>query len=355
MKLSESDRARILRELMDCVDGPVLVADRRLRLLEANRAASLLFGYPPAILATKGLASLVATEERGRFAEACRSAKERRGGSTVLVTRLRKRVAARFSVSPIEGADGKPRCLLVVVRTPGGRVPEAVEDPTNGLADRMLKDFADPLFIVDGPSRTIRECNGAAVAAFGFSRSELVGRRLLERLSIQGSAQRGRSIEAKADRTYATAGVFQERVLFPRKDGPPLPCDLAGLPFFSRDGSLSLVIAMLFDRSREEDREAELSDVVERARVLAAELGSLASGAASRSRAKRLSDLGYTSRQVEIARLCASGSSSKEIGYELGISESTVKNHLALVYRKMGVHSRIAFARAISAKRIRIE
>jgi len=355
MKQIESCGAGLLRELMDCVDSLVLVADRSLRVLEANRAASVFLGYPASELASKGLLSLIAKEDRQRIAQLCKSARERRGCDAVLVTRQKKRAPARLSVSPVRGADGGTGLLLLVARPSGGLRSKAGEDPTNGLAERMLKGFADPLFIVDGQSRTIRDCNGAAVATFGFSRRELLGRRLLDRFSLPGPVQRGRAIEANADRNYATAGIFQERVLFPRGDGAPLPCDLIGLPFFGRDGSLSLIIAMLFDRSREEAREAELSEIVERVRGLSSELASLTSGPASRPRSKRFSDFGLTPRQVDIARLCASGSPSKEIGFELGIAESTVKNHLAEIYRKMGVHSRMGLARAVSARRIRPE
>jgi PAS domain S-box-containing protein len=355
MKPIESCGAGILRELMDCVDSLVLVADGELRVVEANRAASMFFGYPASELASKGLQSLIAKEDRLRVARLCKSARDRRGCDAVLVTRQKKRAPARLSVSPVRGAQGGLRLLVVVMRPSGSARPGTGDDPTNGLAERMLKGFADPMFIVDGRSRTISDCNGAAVATFGFSRRELVGRRLLDRFSLPEPAPRGRSIEAKADHNYATAGIFQERVLFPRGDGTPLPCDLVGLPFFGRDGSLSLIIAMLFDRSSEEAREAELSEVVERVRGLSSELAALTAGPASRARSKRLSDFGLTPRQVDIARLCASGSPSKEIGYELGIAESTVKNHLAEVYRKLGVHSRMGLARSISARRLRLE
>jgi len=357
MKPGDADRSLILDELMDCVDSVVLVVDRRLRVVEANRAASVFFGYAVSELIAKSLASLVAAEERERIMELCRSAKERRGGRTVLVTRLKKSFPARFSVSPIAGTAGKPRYALLVARLGKDGRSARGDDPSNGLAERMLRGFADPVFVVDGPSRTISDCNDAAVAAFGFSRAELIGRRLLDHLSFPGSAQRARTLEARADKTYATSGIYQEPILFPRKGAPPLPCYLTGLPFFKPDGSLDIIIAILFDRSREEDNKAELAELVDRVRAFASDFASmaLASSSSARGRAKRLSDLGFTSRQVEIARLCAAGISSKEIGYSLGITESTVKNHLAAMYRKLGVHSRMGFARALSAKRIRIE
>lgn len=49
-------------------------------------------------------------------------------------------------------------------------------------------------------------------------------------------------------------------------------------------------------------------------------------------------------RQLEIARLAASGKASKEIAAELVVSARTVDNHLAAVYKKLGVNSRDGLA-----------
>jgi DNA-binding CsgD family transcriptional regulator len=45
-------------------------------------------------------------------------------------------------------------------------------------------------------------------------------------------------------------------------------------------------------------------------------------------------------RQLEIARLVATGMSSRDVVAELILSARTVDNHLAAVYRKFGVTSR---------------
>ncbi|BAN03881.1 helix-turn-helix transcriptional regulator [Ilumatobacter coccineus] len=51
-----------------------------------------------------------------------------------------------------------------------------------------------------------------------------------------------------------------------------------------------------------------------------------------------------TDRQIEIARLAAAGKASKEIAAELVVSARTVDNHLAAVYKKLGVNSRDGLA-----------
>jgi DNA-binding NarL/FixJ family response regulator len=112
---------------------------------------------------------------------------------------------------------------------------------------------------------------------------------------------------------------------------------------------------MLFNRSDEEERKAEFASLIGQVNAIAAQLATMAPGFTTYNPGKRLSDLGFTARQIEIARLFTADFSSKEIGYRLGIVESTVKNHLAVMYRKLHVNSRIGFIRTLSLKRIKLE
>jgi len=60
----------------------------------------------------------------------------------------------------------------------------------------------------------------------------------------------------------------------------------------------------------------------------------------------RLSDL--TAREHEIAQRVASGESNKLIGYELGITERTVKAHLGNIFQKTGTRNRLQLALLIN-------
>jgi two-component system, NarL family, response regulator YdfI len=51
---------------------------------------------------------------------------------------------------------------------------------------------------------------------------------------------------------------------------------------------------------------------------------------------------GLTERELEVLRAVAQGERSKEIAINLGISERTVKAHLASIYNRLGVDSRAA-------------
>lgn len=68
---------------------------------------------------------------------------------------------------------------------------------------------------------------------------------------------------------------------------------------------------------------------------------------------RRLAQLGEragvpSGRQLEIARLAALGSSSKEIASSLVVSARTVDNHLSAVYKKLGINSRDELAALLS-------
>ena len=55
-----------------------------------------------------------------------------------------------------------------------------------------------------------------------------------------------------------------------------------------------------------------------------------------------------TPRELEVLKLVAAGSSNREIGVELMLSEATVKSHLVNIYDKLGVRSRTS---AVAAAR----
>jgi DNA-binding NarL/FixJ family response regulator len=56
-----------------------------------------------------------------------------------------------------------------------------------------------------------------------------------------------------------------------------------------------------------------------------------------------------TNREREVAVLLRAGSSNKEIAAALRLSVATVSNHLQSIFRKLGVHDRIALIRRISS------
>jgi DNA-binding CsgD family transcriptional regulator len=52
-------------------------------------------------------------------------------------------------------------------------------------------------------------------------------------------------------------------------------------------------------------------------------------------------DLGVTPRELEVAGGILRGLSNKELAFELGLSEHTVRNHISNLYRKLGIQKRL--------------
>jgi PAS domain S-box-containing protein len=342
------------RELMNCVDNFILVFDSELRILTSNRYTTDFFGYPECELVTKKISILVDEDDRRRIIKLVRKAKNRMGGNAVFVTRLNTKFYADFSISPLAITDGKPRGYLLVGHLADGKNLLQKESLSNGFTTRVLQGLANPTFISVFPSRTIYACNESAISVLGFRRDELIGRCLKDFVaSIEGCVQ-DESLTERLDRTYAEVGFSNERMRFLRKKGLPILCDCMSLPLFTIDGSMSFKISILFDRSHEERREAEFSDLILRVKQLSSDLEKFIPKPSNFQNAKRLSGLGFTSRQIEITRFIIQGRTSKEIGLQLGIAESTVKNHLAAMYRKIEVRSRIDFLRILDEKHMSI-
>jgi NarL family two-component system response regulator YdfI len=90
----------------------------------------------------------------------------------------------------------------------------------------------------------------------------------------------------------------------------------------------------LFDTIRAAARGETLLKPEIMAKVLA-----LASGR-DKTGVKSSATVELTDREMEVLTAVAKGERSKEVAYQLGISERTVKAHLASIYEKLGVDSR---------------
>jgi two-component system, NarL family, nitrate/nitrite response regulator NarL len=74
--------------------------------------------------------------------------------------------------------------------------------------------------------------------------------------------------------------------------------------------------------------------------VLVARTGTVSSRVIGRAPGDGMGETVLTNREREILALLAEGLGNKQIGGRLGISPSTVKTHLELMFEKLGVSSR---------------
>ncbi|MBM7504635.1 response regulator [Agromyces aurantiacus] len=102
-------------------------------------------------------------------------------------------------------------------------------------------------------------------------------------------------------------------------------------------------------------KDAPPGELVAAIRAAAAGESALAPTVASRLDAsQRSADQRLTVREAEVLQLVASGSTNREIGQALFLSEATVKSHLVHIFTKLGVGSRtaaVAKARELGAIR----
>jgi DNA-binding NarL/FixJ family response regulator len=66
-------------------------------------------------------------------------------------------------------------------------------------------------------------------------------------------------------------------------------------------------------------------------------------------------DYGLTERQMDLLNLLSSGSTNREIGKRLGISEGTVKSHFNAIFKALGVSSRAQALAAVGHYKIKVK
>jgi DNA-binding CsgD family transcriptional regulator/PAS domain-containing protein len=337
---------------MDCTEDAVLLLAADLSIRRANRCASLLTGYTKDDLRLMRLPELIEPGERSRIKAAIKGMSRRCGGNTVLRPRARAARPIKYCLCPAQGDDGRSSGYLFVFRP--RRLDPGIEKFAEALERRkkVMESIGEPVFILDSTSRAIMDLNKCAVVFSGYRSSDIVGKPLIDFLRPLGDAEAAAGIRECADAAYSARGFYRGVVGFARRGGAVVPCDCYSFLLLKDDGLPEYMIVALFDRTEAERREAEFVDFAYRAARFASELADFARSGSGRREGRRLSDLGFTPRQIEIARLVSEGRPSKEIGRQLGIAESTVKNHLAAMFKKLEASSRVDFLHKLVEGRI---
>jgi len=339
-------------KLMDIMDDCVLLLNSDLTILRANRYSTLFTGYTEDELEGESLIVILDSKERRRMYRTVREMKMSSGGQTVIRTRSRMPQRVEFSISLLADAGVDRGGYLFVGKPAERKIGSAAGDETSGLMKKILENRAEPMFIVDSKTRLIIACNQCAADFSGYETYGVIGRTMFEFLLFDEEKDAGILPKSFISDAYAKKGIYQGRVRFIGKNGGLIPCDCYSIPFFKDDGRYDYTIVVLVDRSEIERRRMALADLARSAGRFATELAELAESPDGQPEGLRLSDLGFTPRQVEIARLVFEGCPSKEIGFKLGIAESTVKNHLATMFRKIGASSRVDFLHKLIEQRV---
>lgn len=162
------------------------------------------------------------------------------------------------------------------------------------------------------PDNPIVECNNAFVALTGYSREEIVGHNCR---FLSGADTEPWLTEMLRNGIRRRQPVMVE-ILNYKKDGTPFRNAVMVAPIFDADGELEYFLGS----------QVEIADDIARANEARRE--------AAHDRVAALSP-----RQREVLMQIAAGKLNKQISFELGLSERTIKMHRAAVFAALGVRT----------------
>ncbi len=162
------------------------------------------------------------------------------------------------------------------------------------------------------PDNPIIACNEAFMDLTGYDESEIVGRNCR---FLAGPATEPWLTETIRQGVREQKPVLVE-ILNYKKDGSPFRNAVVVAPVFDDDGELRY----FFGSQVELEGDAQAPSLTRRARA-----------------AEKIKDL--SRRQLEVLQMVANGLRNKQIAYELGLSEKTVKMHRGIAMEKLGARS----------------
>lgn len=176
----------------------------------------------------------------------------------------------------------------------------------------MIKDSAVAAVISNPrlPDNPIIECNTAFVELTGYSREEIVGRNCR---FLHGDGSEPWLIETLRTGIREKRPIMVE-ILNYKKNGQPFRNAVLVAPIFDAEGELEYFLG-----SQMEIAETDAAGM---------------RGAAARAKVEALS-----SRQHTVLLAITKGKLNKQIAYDLGLSERTVKMHRSAMFKALDVHS----------------
>ena len=174
-----------------------------------------------------------------------------------------------------------------------------------------LIDSSPVASVISDPSRAdnpIVACNQAFIELTGYSHDEIVGRNCR---FLAGPATEPWLTDTITKGVEERKPVLVE-ILNYKKDGTPFRNAVVVAPIFDDEGEL----AYFFGSQVELDGDSEGPSVTRSARAT-----------------RKIKDL--SKRQLEVMSMVAAGLRNKQIAYELGLSEKTVKMHRGIAMEKL--------------------
>lgn len=218
-----------------------------------------------------------------------------------------------------------------------------VETALRQSEERFAKAFRltpVPTLVCNAESQFLVEVNDAFIGTTGFTAQELTGRSVQELGFIDGK----QSCEHIFD-TLRKTGTIEGMEIKVRKRGEEvIDCVLSADTIVIQGVPCYLLVIMDISERKRSDLEliAAIEEVMQDAswfaRSLIEKLANVKKGKAPQMPGISLSDL--TTREKDVLGLICEGLADKEIASRLSLAPNTVRNHVATMYSKLGVHSR---------------
>lgn len=219
------------------------------------------------------------------------------------------------------------------------------EDAMRQSEERFAKAFRMtpiPTLVCSADGFRILELNDALAAATGYAAEDMLGRSIMELGLFEGERSR-KEIAAALEQAGRLHGA-EYRVR--RQDGETLDC-VVSAETASIHGQPCYLMA-LQDITERKRNELELMTAIETvmqdaswfSQTLIEKLANVKHAGTPGAGQGTLGDL--TPRERDTLGLMCEGLADKSIAARLGVSPNTVRNHVATLYAKLGVHSRSA-------------
>ena len=162
------------------------------------------------------------------------------------------------------------------------------------------------------PDNPIVECNEAFIALTGYPREEIIGRNC-RFLSREGTEP---WLTEKLRTGIRRRQPTMVEILNFKRDGTPFRNAVMVAPIFDDNGELEYFLGSQVEREQDAAQESELRRADAHEKVE-----------------------GLSPRQRQILIQMADGKLNKQIAYDLGLSERTVKMHRAALFKALGVRT----------------
>ena len=195
-----------------------------------------------------------------------------------------------------------------------------------------------PMALCDGESLRALDINDAFAQAVGVSAQDGAGQEL--------TALGLRPFEGMADSLARGESIRNREAALATPDGALLDCLASAEPvMIGGERRVLLVMQDITERKRSETElltaiEAVMQDTSWFSRGIIEKLAQLRAPAPAARDVAELAQL--TAREREVLGLLCQGHSDDEIARQLRLSRNTVRNHVATIYSKIGVHRRSA-------------